>query len=47
MLSTTGELNKYSVSAIGDRLKVDSNSSVKAIYYEDIPNIIFHSPDEY
>lgn len=46
-LDTTGPLNNYSTYNIGSRTKVDNNNSVKAIYYEEIPKIVFHSPDDY
>ena len=33
--------DKYSVPAIGDRTKAINDTSVKSIYYRDVPNIIF------
>ena len=40
-------LDKYSVKAIGDRTKVVNNDDIKAIYYGEIPNVIYISQDEY
>lgn len=37
----TSFLSKYSVQAIGPRSKVVNDSTVKAIYYKEVPNIIF------
>ena len=39
----SSELIKYSVPAIGTRIKVVNDKDVKAIHYKDIPNIIFKS----
>jgi thiamine monophosphate kinase len=33
--------DKYSVKSIGQRTKSINDSDVKAIYYRDVPNIIF------
>ena len=35
------ELNKYSVKAIGRRVKVKSDDKIKAIAYRDAPNILY------
>ena len=40
-------LGKYSVKAIGDRAKVVNDDKIKAIYYGEIPNIIYISNEEY
>ena len=40
-------LNKYSVKAIGDRTKVINENDIKAIYYGEIPTIIFITPEDY
>lgn len=37
----TSFLSKYSVQAIGPRSKVVNDTTVKAIYYKEVPNIIF------
>ena len=42
-MDTDGELQQYSVPAIGARPKVTNNNSVKAIYYKEVPNIIFQT----
>lgn len=47
MLTTEGGLSQYAIPNLGDRVKVDNNNEIKAIYYEDIPTVIFHYPDEY
>lgn len=39
----SGKLSKYAVSAIGIRPKTDSKANPSAIYYKDVPNIIFQS----
>ena len=41
------KLGKYSVKAIGDRTKTVNNDKIKAIYYGEIPNVIYTSKDEY
>lgn len=41
-----GELNKFSINAIGDRPKVVNDKDVKSIYYKDIPNLIFTTLDQ-
>ena len=43
----TGDLNKYSVQAIGDRTKVINDDDIKAIYYGEIPNLIYITSDKY
>ena len=45
-LDTTGEINKFNVQAIGQRSKVTNNDKIKAIYYKEIPNVIFSMGDE-
>lgn len=40
-LSTEGELDQYSVRNIGTRPKAENDSDVKAIYFRDIPTILF------
>jgi len=45
-LDTTGELNKYSIPNIGLRSKATNDDKIKAIYFRDIPNIIFYEPDK-
>ena len=41
---TTCGLEKYSVRQIGPRPKVVNENSVKAIYYREVPNILFEEP---
>lgn len=41
------ELGKYSVKSIGDRAKSVNDSNVTAIYFREVPNIIFTTADEY
>lgn len=36
----------YSISAIGDRLKVINNNNITSILFEDVPNILYFRPDE-
>jgi hypothetical protein len=40
-MDTTGELNKYSVSAVGNRPKVVNDKSIKSIYFRETPNVVF------
>ncbi len=40
-------LDKYSVKAIGDRTKTVNDNNIKAIYYGEIPNIIFITQEKY
>ena len=41
------DLGKYSVKAIGDRTKTVNNDKIKAIYYGEIPNVIYTTQKEY
>ena len=41
-LDTEGELSKYSVKNIGSRPKAENNNDVKAIYFREIPDILFY-----
>ena len=45
--SPGSNLNKYSVQAIGDRTKVVNQNDIKAIYYGEIPTIIFITQEKY
>jgi hypothetical protein len=40
-LDVDGELNQFSIPAVGDRPKVVNDKDVKAIYYMETPNVIF------
>lgn len=40
-------LSKYSVKAIGDRTKVVKDDDIKAIYYGEIPNLIYIKQEDY
>ena len=40
-IDTTGELNKYSVHNIGLRSKATNDDKIKAIYFREVPNVIF------
>lgn len=42
-LDTEGELSKYSVQNIGPRPKAENNTNIKAIYFREIPNVIFYN----
>lgn len=41
------DLNKYSVKTIGDRTKVVNEDKIRAIYYGEIPNVIFITAEKY
>lgn len=41
-LDTEGELSKYSVQNVGIRAKAENNADVKAIYFREIPDVIFY-----
>jgi hypothetical protein len=41
------DLSRFSVSAIGDRTKVINDDDIRAIYYGEIPNIIYITKDKY
>lgn len=45
-LDTQGELENYSTSKIGNRLKVDAKSGVKSIYYRATPEVLFVLADD-
>lgn len=40
-LDLEGELEQFSVPAVGNRPKAINDSSVKAIYFRDVPNVLF------
>lgn len=42
----SGDLAKMSVQNMGDRPKAINDSTVKSIYYEEAPNVLFIYPDE-
>ena len=43
----TSDLNKYSVKAIGNRPKIVNNDKIRAIYYGEVPTLIYITLDEY
>ena len=45
-LDVEGELQQFNVNNIGSRSKSINDTVVKSIYYRDIPQVIFYSPDE-
>ena len=45
--SSQNNLGKYSVKAIGNRTKTINNDDIKAIYYGEIPTIVFIDPEKY
>ena len=45
-LDTSGDLNKYSVSNIGQRSKATNDTTIKAIYFRETPNVIFYKTEE-
>lgn len=45
--SKTTNLGKYSVKAIGDRTKVVNDDKIRAIYYGEIPNIVYINQEDY
>lgn len=45
--SRSTNLGKYSVKAIGDRTKAVNEDEIRAIYYGEIPNLIYISQEEY
>ena len=45
-LDTQGELSHYSIPNIGDRTKVDNESSINSIYFRNIPTIIFYGQED-
>jgi hypothetical protein len=42
-MDAQGELEQFSIPALGARPKVKNDTAVKAIYYRDTPNVIFQS----
>ena len=44
-LDTEGELAKYSVKNVGSRPKAENNTDIKAIYFREIPEVIFYGED--
>ena len=45
-LSKDVEMMKYSVHAIGDRTKALNDKEIKAIYFREVPNVLFYENDE-
>lgn len=45
-LDSESELGKFSISNIGDRTKVINDSNIKAIYFREVPNLIFMTEEE-
>lgn len=41
-LDTDGEIAKYSIPAVGDRAKVESNKDIHSVYYKDTPLVIYY-----
>lgn len=41
------ELNEFSISKIGDRLKTIKDTSIKSLFYKDTPNIIYYNNNNY
>ena len=44
-LDVQGDINKFAVYAIGDRAKAVNDSNVKAIYFREVPNVIWLGDD--
>ena len=42
----SGELEQFSVQAIGDRTKVVNDNNIKSIYFRDVPEIIYIGEDK-
>ena len=40
-------LGQFSVKSVGDRTKVVNDNNVKAIYFREVPDVIFTKPDDY
>ena len=45
-MDVEGEMGKYQVSAIGDRIKNTNDDKITAIYFNNIPNVIFATKEE-
>lgn len=41
-----GDLQQYNIPTIGDRLKTTNDTKIQALYYKEIPNIIYQTPEE-
>lgn len=46
-LDAGGELDQFSIPAIGDRAKVVNDNTVTAIYFREVPNIIFATREDW
>lgn len=46
-LDQPGELEQFAVYTIGERPKVVNDTNIKAVYYKEIPNIIYQSFSDY
>ena len=44
--SENGDLSKYSIPAVGARTKAVNDNDVNAIYYREIPTVLFKSPND-
>ena len=46
-LDVGGEIANYSINSIGTRAKVEkSNNNLRSIYYSEIPEILYHLPND-
>ena len=46
-MSVEGDFQKYAISAIGDRSKAISDDKVNAIYYQETPNVLYLTSEEF
>ena len=44
-LDTNGELGQFAVKNVGIRTKAVNDNLVKSIYYREVPNVVFRTPD--
>lgn len=45
-IDSTNSLIQYSIPAIGDRTMPESDNSVKSVYYNPVPTVLFYAPGE-
>ena len=46
-MNTEGEMGKYSIKAIGNRPKAVNDDKITAIYFQEVPSVLFITPEQY
>jgi hypothetical protein len=46
-LDSEGELSQFSIKQVGDRVKAVNDNTITAIYFKEVPDLIFVTAEEY